>query len=122
MKVVPQDLLDEITRRLVAELRPEAIILFGSHAWGMPHDDSDVDLFVIVANSDQKPAQRAAHAYRSLRGLLIPLDIMVKTRAEVERFRHVRASLESEVLERGRVLYERGQAAVSAKLADQSTP
>jgi len=54
MKTIPSGLLEEITRRLVAEFRPEQIILFGSHAWGIPNEDSDVDLLVIVSHSDEK--------------------------------------------------------------------
>jgi hypothetical protein len=34
-------------------------------------------------------------------------DILVRTRAEVERYRHVRASLEHQIFEKGSVLYER---------------
>ena len=105
MKIVSNDLLAEMTRRLVAEFQPEQIILFGSHAWGTPNEDSDVDLLVIVSRSDEKPAQRAIRGYRCLRGLMVPTDILVKTHAEVERFLHVYASLECEILERGKVLY-----------------
>jgi predicted nucleotidyltransferase len=119
METVPGGLLEEITKRLVAEFQPEQIILFGSHAWGTPNEDSDVDLLVIVPHSDDKPAQRAMRAYRCLRGLMVPTDILVKTHAEVERFRHVYASLECEILERGEVLYGRGEARVGARLADQ---
>ncbi|MCX7706650.1 MAG: nucleotidyltransferase domain-containing protein [Anaerolineae bacterium] len=107
MKTIPAELLQEITQRLVAEFEPEQIILFGSHAWGIPEDDSDIDLLVITRDSPERPAQRSARAYRSLRGLMVPTDIIVKTRAEVDRYRRVRASLESEALERGRVLYGR---------------
>jgi len=105
MKTIPQELLNEVTRRLVAEFQPEQVILFGSHAWGAPTEDSDVDLLVITTGSQERPAQRATRAYRSLRGLMAPTDIMVKTRAEVNRYRHVRGSLENEVMERGKVLY-----------------
>ncbi|HEX9736655.1 MAG TPA: nucleotidyltransferase domain-containing protein [Thermoanaerobaculia bacterium] len=49
----------EITQRLVAELEPDRIILFGSHAWGDPDEDSDLDLLVIVPHSEQPPTQRA---------------------------------------------------------------
>ena len=34
VKTVSQDLLDEVTRRLAAEFKPEQVWLFGSHAWG----------------------------------------------------------------------------------------
>jgi predicted nucleotidyltransferase len=105
MKRPLKNLLDEMTRQLVAALHPDQIILFGSHAWGAPTEDSDIDLLVIVAHSDNPPAQRAMHAYRCLRGVPAPIDILVKTRAEVERDRRVYASLVSEILERGKVLY-----------------
>jgi predicted nucleotidyltransferase len=97
--------LDEITNRLVAEFAPEEIILFGSHAWGTPDANSDLDLLVVVTASDQPAPRRAARAYRCLREVPVPLDILVKTRDEVERTRHVPASLVHEVLKRGRVLY-----------------
>ena len=96
---------DEVTKRLVAEMKPDRIILFGSHAWGAPDRDSDLDLLVIVPESEQPPTLRAVRAHRCLRGIPFPVDVMVKTRAEVERGRHVPSSLISEVLERGRVLY-----------------
>lgn len=105
MKTVSPELLEEVTRRLVAEFEPEQVILIGSHAWGVPNEDSDLDLLVITADSSERPAQRATRAYRSLRGLLVPADILVKTRAEMNRYRHVRASLESEAVEYGKVLY-----------------
>lgn len=108
MKQVSPVLLEQITRRLVEEFQPERILLFGSHAWGEPTEDSDLDLLVIVAESDVEPADRATRAYRCLRGIAAPTDVLVKTRLEVERYRPVRASLESVILERGKLLYERG--------------
>ena len=105
MKELRQGLLREMTQRLVAEFQPEQVILFGSHAWGTPNEDSDVDLLVIVSHSDEKPVQRAVRGHRCLNGLQVSKDILVKTRAEVERFRNVHASLECQILECGRVLY-----------------
>ncbi len=57
MKSISQDILHEITRRLVAEFQPEQIFLFGSHAWGKPDENSDVDLLVVVSKGDVKPVQ-----------------------------------------------------------------
>jgi predicted nucleotidyltransferase len=121
VKTLPEGLLEEIVQRLVAELQPEQVILFGSHAWGLPNEDSDLDLLVIVSYSDLKPTERATQAFRALRGLFVPIDILVKTRAEFERFRYVPASLECEILERGKVMYGRRETAVGAELANQST-
>ncbi len=105
MKTLSQDLLDKVTSRLAAEFKPEEVWLFGSYAWGQPNEGSDLDLFVIVPHSDETPVIRAQLAHRCLRGLGIAKDIIVETRAEVERFRHVRASLEAQVFERGRLIY-----------------
>ena len=94
-----------MVRRLVAEFQPEQIILFGSYAWGEPSDDSDVDLYVIVPESDERPIQRMQRAHHCLGGLGVSKDVLVKTRAEADRYRHVRASLEHKVFNEGRVLY-----------------
>lgn len=39
MSKLTTDLMAEITRHLVNEFNPDQIILFGSHAWGMPGQD-----------------------------------------------------------------------------------
>ena len=51
-RVSIDQLILEITNRLVKEFNPEKIFLFGSHAWGIPNKDSDLDLLIIVSNSD----------------------------------------------------------------------
>ena len=37
-----------LAERIAAEFRPEKVILFGSHAYGTPSEDSDVDMLVIM--------------------------------------------------------------------------
>lgn len=96
--------LDEISRRIAADLHPERIILFGSHAWGNPTEDSDVDLLVILSDSDETPHRRAVRAHRALRGLSIPCDILVRTQAEIQRVNPVRSSLLFRALTEGRRL------------------
>jgi predicted nucleotidyltransferase len=105
VNALSQDLLNEVTRRLATEFDPEQVWLFGSHAWGQPDEGSDLDLLVIVSDSDEPPIRRAQRAHRCLSGLGIAKDVIVKTCAELERFRNVRSSLEAEILERGRLIY-----------------
>jgi predicted nucleotidyltransferase len=119
MQEISPLLLQEITERLVDEFQPEEIILFGSHAWGAPGEGSDLDLLVIISQSDLAPVRRAMLAHRCLQGLNVPKDILVRTR-EVERFRHVRASLEYRIFDKGTVLYER-QTGTRAELAHQGS-
>jgi uncharacterized protein len=122
MKVVQTYLLDEIVARLTDEFDPEQIILFGSHAWGEPNDDSDLDLCVIVAESNERPARRSQKAHLCLGDLPVPKDIVVMTREEIEKFRDVYASLECLILEKGKVLYDRGKAQIGGSLDGESFP
>jgi uncharacterized protein len=77
----------------------------GSHAWGEPHDDSDVDLLVVVPHSDETPIRRSQRAHRCLRGLRMPKDVLVETRQEVDRVKGLKTSLENLIFTRGRRLY-----------------
>ena len=98
-------LLQTATQRLVTEFQPDQIWLYGSHAWGNPHDDSDVDLLVVVPHSDETPIHRSQRAHRCLRGLRMPKDVLVETRQEVDRVKGLKTSLENVILTRGRRLY-----------------
>lgn len=115
-----RNLLWEMTRRLVEQFQPEQIILFGSWAWGAPTSSSDVDLMVTVSQSDLTDYERSVLGHRCLSGLGIAKDVLVKTRAEFDFFRDVRASLEYKIAHQGKVLYDRRQGSARAQLAHQS--
>jgi predicted nucleotidyltransferase len=105
MNAAYEDLLQTATQRLVAEFQPEEIYLFGSHAWGTPDQDSDIDLMVIVPQSDERPIRRDQRAQRCLGRLPVSADVLVRTRHEVNRVRELQGSLTHEVLLRGRKVY-----------------
>jgi len=105
VQAIPSGLLEKVVERLKAEFQPDEIYLFGSHAWGVPTDDSDVDLMVIVRDSSEKTIRRMQRAHRCLSGLGFPKDVLVPTRAQVDRYKHLRASLFHQVLANGRKLY-----------------
>lgn len=105
MKELTPEMLKEVTGRIVDAIHPEKIVLFGSHVWGRPTDDSDIDLMVIVDRSEQPGYRLARDIYRSLRGLRVPIEVVVRTREDMERGLTVKTSLERRVLEEGRVLH-----------------
>jgi predicted nucleotidyltransferase len=105
MKEINSEMLEEVTSRIVGAVHPEKIVLFGSHVWGRPTDDSDIDLMVIVDRSEQPGYRLARDIYRSLRGLRVPVEVVVRTRDEMARGLAVKTSLERRVLEEGRVLH-----------------
>jgi uncharacterized protein len=98
-------LIVEVTNRLVEQFNPEKIFLFGSYVWGKPNIDSDLDLLVIVSDSNISSSKRASIAYRCLRDIKYPLDILVKTHQEIEKFSQVPLSLEHKILAQGKCLH-----------------
>lgn len=107
--MVSQDILDDMTRRLVAEFAPEQVFLFGSQAWGDARDDSDVDLLVVIdANTSaaaQSRFQRGVRARRALNDVPVAKDVLVETRTEFEFRASAKGSLENQIARKGRVLY-----------------
>jgi uncharacterized protein len=120
MATVTSELLQEMARRLVEELDPEEVILFGSHAWGTPNPDSDVDLMVVLPDGEPATAEHELRARRCLRGLDVPKDILVQSRSDIERLRGVWASLECQILQEGKVLYAGRPRRPRPELVDQS--
>jgi predicted nucleotidyltransferase len=99
--------LPKAVRRIAEELDPEKIILFGSYAYGTPTPDSDVDLLVIM-KTRQKTKDRYLTVGRLLRPRQFPVDIIVKTPAEVKSALADRRNFFiHDIVARGKVLYER---------------
>jgi predicted nucleotidyltransferase len=103
---VTEEILAEITRRIVAALDPEKVILFGSYAYGTPHADSDVDLLVIMESELPKDRREVA-VCRLIRPRPFPVDILVKSPAEVAAAFAKHDYFVEEIVKQGRVLYER---------------
>lgn len=77
------DKISEIKEKIVKELDPEKIILFGSYAWGTPTDDSDVDLF-IVKEMQESRRKKQTELRKKLFRLGVPMDIIIYTPQELK--------------------------------------
>jgi len=78
--------LDEAVRRIVESVHPLRIILFGSAARGDVHEDSDLDLLIIMPNGVHR-RQTAYAAHDSLFDLGCAKDIVVVLESDVELLR-----------------------------------
>jgi len=94
----------EFSRRLVEEFRPEKVILFGSYAQGTPTEDSDVDLLIIVP-FEGKAVSKSVEMRMKLRPAF-PVDLIVRTPANVQERLEMGDTFMQQVLEEGTVLYE----------------
>jgi len=103
--------LPHAIKRIVSELKPEKIILFGSYAYGNPTPDSDVDLFVVIeTNGKNKEMHRAVSMLLYPRQF--PVDIIIKTPQEVEealKGGKDNAFFIREIVKKGKVLYDRNK-------------
>jgi predicted nucleotidyltransferase len=102
---VQDPLLGEIVRRLVNACRPERIYLFGSRGRGEVTADSDYDIMVVVAQSDEPAYRRAQRAHSLLWDLGAAADILVWTREAFDSRVHLRASLPATIAWEGKLLY-----------------
>jgi uncharacterized protein len=99
--------LPRAIKRIVSELKPEKIILFGSYAYGNPTPDSDVDLLVIM-KTKAKEVDRYVAVSNLLYPRQFPVDILVKTPKEIELASKKRGNFfMREILTKGKVVYER---------------
>jgi predicted nucleotidyltransferase len=104
--------LPNAIERIVLELKPEKIILFGSYAYGNPTPDSDVDLLVIM-NTKAKEIDRYVAVSNLLYPRQFPVDILVKTPKEVKEASGKRGNFFiREILTKGKVIYERPKRSV----------
>ena len=104
-KAKVERVLPEIVRRLRETLKPVAVYLFGSCVEGAIGPHSDVDILVILAESELSFFERGAAAIRALRGIDVPIDVQVYTRAEFDSRADLPVSFERTVLTKGRLLY-----------------
>jgi predicted nucleotidyltransferase len=85
--------------------QPEKIILFGSAARGTLGPNSDVDLLVIKAGQVHR-GQLTDEIYMNLWGVEYPVDVIVVSPEDVERYRNSPALVIAPALSEGRVIYD----------------
>ena len=96
--------VQELAETIRRDFHPQKIVLFGSWAWGTPTEDSDVDLLVVLP-FDGKP-WRMASTIRERIQARCPLDLLVRTPDQVQSRLALNDSFMTDILTRGKVLYE----------------
>ena len=106
--MVTEEILRLATDRLVAQFRPQRVILFGSQARGTADARSDVDLLVICAVPPRPGSRRDLMVAmdRALRGIEMATDVIIPTPEEFERDRQIPGTVARPAWREGRVLYE----------------
>ncbi len=109
---IPLGVIRRYARQVAETFRPEKIILFGSRAYGRPHEDSDVDLLVVM------PARNEIDQAVRIRQAIDPpffLDLLVRTPSSLRWRLDQGDSFLGEIVKRGKVLYEKADAGLGKK-------
>ena len=98
--------LEDIKNRIVAAISPEKIYLFGSYATNNYNSESDIDLFIIVSNSESlRKIQRKINILLDDR--IIPIDIVVYSQKKMNKRKDIIGTLPYRINKEGELLYER---------------
>jgi predicted nucleotidyltransferase len=109
---IPLSAIRRFARRIAERFDPEKIILFGSFAYGTPHEWSDVDLLVVMPTYDEiAQAIRISLAFDRE----FPLDLIVWTPKRLNYWLAQGDSFLQEITSKGIVLYEKDNPGVDKK-------
>jgi predicted nucleotidyltransferase len=109
---IPMAVIRDYARQIAERFRPDKIILFGSYAYGQPHQDSDVDLLVLM------PARNQHDQAVKIRWELpapFPMDLLVRTPENLKWRLEEGESFHTEITTKGKVLYEEEHQRMGAK-------
>jgi predicted nucleotidyltransferase len=109
---VPMRVIRRFAQQVAERFQPERIILFGSYAYGAPHADSDVDILVVMPTRHQHT--QAARIRWSI-PVPFPMDLIVRTPENLRWRLEEGESFHTEIVTRGKVLYEKRDARMGAK-------
>ena len=109
---VPLRVIRQFARDVAERFQPDRIILFGSHAYGTPNADSDVDILVIMpARNRHTQAVRIRWEVPAP----FPMDLLVRTPQEVTRRLEEGDTFLTEIVSKGKVLYEASHQGMGAQ-------
>lgn len=109
---IPMSAIRRFARRVAELFNPEKIVLFGSFAYGTPHEDSDVDILVVMPA--RNPIDQAVRIRMAVPAPF-PMDLLVRTPKKLARRLKEGDSFLREVMSRGKVLYEKDNGRLGAK-------
>ncbi len=98
--------IQKIAEKIANSFPVEKVILFGSYANGTPNENSDVDLLVVM-ETDKRPIQHRIEITKSLIPFHFGLDIVVRSKKEIEQRIAMGDFFLRNAYNNGKTLYER---------------
>ena len=107
MDIKVQAELEKLKELIINAIPVEQIYLFGSYAYGTPHKDSDLDLYVVLKDGlpmrDLDAGLQARFAIARKKSM--PVDIIAKNKKDFSNRMNVKFTLEQKVTRDGIRIY-----------------
>jgi predicted nucleotidyltransferase len=98
--------IETLGKKLKERFNVQQIIIFGSHAYGKPDEESDIDLCIITDLKNKRKIEIIREMRRELIDLISnPLDILVYTENEFNERADLRNTLEHKIMLDGLKVY-----------------
>ncbi len=98
--------VESAIRKIIEVGNPKKIILFGSYVKNRTQANSDVDFIIVSSNDIENPRKESVRIRRALRGISMPMDIIVVPELIWTRFKDQPGTIYREASREGRVVYE----------------
>ncbi len=97
-------IIDELVQRIVEEVHPLRVILFGSAARGQMAPNSDIDLLIVMPEGVHR-RRTAQFLYQRIIGLGVPFDILVATPDDLQKHKDNIGLIYRTILQEGKEVY-----------------
>ena len=106
MKKISTANIEEAVKRLADTYQPFTIYLFGSYAWGQPHEDSDLDFMIVVNENTEHTFELRRKGNRALAGIGFSIDFLFNTPTSFNDRAEHPSSLEYKIKKQGKIVYD----------------
>jgi predicted nucleotidyltransferase len=106
--MVKKAIIQIVKNRIIENINPKSIVLFGSMAKGSESEDSDIDILVVWDEKKELSNVKRRIFLRKLIGLIdSPLDVLTCTTEELNRAMEDKNSFTSKIISEGELIYGR---------------
>ncbi len=106
MKKISNSNIEEAVSRLANTYHPLMIYLFGSYAWGVPHDESDLDFMLVVPENIEPTFELRKQGNRALAGIGFSVDFLFNSPTSFNYRAEHPSSLEYKIRKEGKIVYD----------------
>ena len=103
---VTSEKVQAVVKRIIQVSKPRKLILFGSYARRQLRPHSDLDVLVVVRDEVRNPRQESVRIRQALRGIFMPMDILVVSEGRLKELAEVPGLIYQEAIRTGITVYE----------------